>query len=1293
MRHKHLASILALTAFLAVCAPAEATPAQFGSPGEGAGEMTGPRGIAVDQGSGEVFVVDSGNSRAEAWTESGVFRLGWGEGVADGAKAFETCESLCEAGRPEAVGGGFGENPSGIAVDNSLGAANGDVYVEDPNNNRIEQFSSDGAFLASFGGEVNETKDQEAGATQAEKNVCTAASGDICKAGVAGRGHGEFEELSPRGSIAVGSEGTIYVADRERVQELSATGHFEGEMTLPSETGRVEAMAVDASKDIYVTFSLPLAGLTGVHKYSFCPGVCTPAESGATRDEGGEFEMHLAMGPANELLVYEGFEGRILAYTSEGQQTLSLAEEAAAVSPGVAIAFNPNSNTMFMLHTGFVRTRSLPSGGPVVEDENAAEVGTGSATVTALVNREGPEPATYRVEYGLTAAYGSQTEVANVEGEPFEAHRVSAAIQGLKPETTYHFRFVVTNVASETAVGEDATFTTLPAVGIDAESVEQVTATSARLLASLNPHGSATSYRFEYGTSPVYGNVLPVPGGVTGATNGDGVVSVLVEHLAPLTTYHYRLVAKNALGADVGADHVFTTSSSESRSLLDGRVWEQVSPPDKHGVALESITSEGGLIQAAADGSAITYIAHGPITETPAGNRSVAVSQELSTRERSGWATEDINAPNEEVVGLRVGTPAEYQLFSEDLGTGIVWPQGKEPLSPSASERTIYRREANGEFLPLVYPGNVPAGTHFGPEEPAPGTLIGAVEFVGASKDASHIVLSSPAALVTGLAASEDSNLFEWSEGRLELVSVLPNGRGTAEEHVASGLGRGDSVRGAVSEDGDRVFFSAGGHLYVHDRTLHETLQIDVQQPGARGGNAASVFEMATPTGSKVFFADSAKLTRGSAANQSQSDLYMCEVGVSNGKLSCLLKDLTPVGEFGESADVLRAMPGASEDGDYVYFVARGALALGSTPAGCPGEQNTTPEAPADSERCNLYVANTVTDEIRLVAQLSARDAGDWGGRSSGDSLASVTSRVSGNGEWLAFMSGRTLTGFDNADAEDGMRDQEVFLYQRSTGDLTCATCAATGERPSGILHSGGLPGLLADRSLNWSNQTLAGVLPGWTRSQLDRVFYQSRYLSNEGRLFFDSAVSLVPADSNGTMDVYEFEPDHVGGCLLELGCIGLISSGESGEESAFVDASSSGDDVFFLTTSQLAKSDDDSALDLYDAHVCSASAPCPGGETTSPAPCDSSDSCRESTPPVIAPEALATEAASGPGNFPVEPQSTKPAPVKPKAKKCPKGEKLSHGKCKRKPSKRSNKRSKRRSSKKASARVERRTK
>ena len=157
---------------------------------------------------------------------------------------------------------------------------------------------------------------------------------------------------------------------------------------------------------------------------------------------------------------------------------------------------------------------------------------------------------------------------------------------------------------------------------------------------------------------------------------------------------------------------------------------------------------------------------------------------------------------------------------------------------------------------------------------------------------------------------------------------------------------------------------------------------------------------------------------------------------------------------------------------------------------------------------------------------------------------------------------------------------------------------------------------LLVDPDSNWSNHWLAASVPAWTGP-----FYASRDVSNEGRVFFDSAEAIVPQDTNGREDVYEYEPEGVGNCTRAEGCVSLISSGTSGEESAFLDASAKGpggqegEDVFFLTASRLVPQDLDSAFDVYDAHVCSASAPCLSAPVSSP-PCTSGDSCKAAPSP-----------------------------------------------------------------------------
>ncbi len=174
----------------------------------------------------------------------------------------------------------------------------------------------------------------------------------------------------------------------------------------------------------------------------------------------------------------------------------------------------------------------------------------------------------------------------------------------------------------------------------------------------------------------------------------------------------------------------------------------------------------------------------------------------------------------------------------------------------------------------------------------------------------------------------------------------------------------------------------------------------------------------------------------------------------------------------------------------------------------------------------------------------------------------------------------------------------------------------------------------------------LAANVPGWVpyASAGGESRYEPRFLSDEGRLFFDAFDGLVPKDVNGTWDVYEYEPAGVGGETARCGpqsasgsvvfknarayetegrggvegagCVGLVTSGESPDESAFLDASLSGGDVFFLTTAKLAAQDFDKAYDIYDAHECTSLAPCFPERGSQPPECTTADACRAAPAP-----------------------------------------------------------------------------
>jgi WD40 repeat protein len=902
-----------------------------------------------------------------------------------------------------------------------------------------------------------------------------------------------------------------------------------------------------------------------------------------------------------------------------------------------------------------VRVQTLPPPGPVIleESESASEVSATSVRLNAKVNPEGPEETSCHFEYGPSEAYGAQTPeealVHGTEDPGFEDQPVSAAVSALQPSTTYHFRVVCENALNQKTLGPDQTLTTLPPVSIDSESVSKVTASSARLLTELNPHGLATEYHFEYGTTAAYGQSAPIPEGEAGEGTSDVSLGITIQGLQPNTPYHYRVVAHNSLGSTQGADETFKTKGIEAPTLPDGRAYEMVSPPEKHGVSLEGQTEEGGVIEAAKEGGGLAYIATGPIDEDPEGNHSGTYSQLLAKREGPGvWSTEDIATAHDAPRGLLPGHTSEYILFSSDLSRGAIEPFGSTPLSPLASNATPYLREPDGSYTPLVYPGNVPAGTAFGEERVNP------VEFVTGTGDMRHVLLKTAASLVQGFDNKGQLAIYEWNEGTIAPVSILPDGAPSGEEGEANVGVESRQVRGAISEDGGRVFFEVSGssHLYMREMKLGQTLRIDVAAPGVKEpASSVATFQLANSTGSRVLFTDPGKLTKDATARESR-DLYECKI-VEGGKAACELSDLSVDEHPGQSADVQGVVIGTSEDGRYVYFAAKGSLAPGAPSGGaCPkaGEGQCT----------NVYVADTLSGKKALVAVLAEGDLHDWTAAETEVNLGNLTARVSPDGRYLAFMSERPLTGYDNRDTQSGERDEEVFLYhapedlESEAGTLACASCDGTGQRPEGVFDEGVFPGLLVDRPRVWEKRWLAASLPGWTRVDKDYALHQPRYLSNSGRLFFDSPGNLVPADQNATQDIYQYEPDKVGSCGEATGCVSLISPGTSSEESALLDASESGDDVFFLSAAQIAKADTDKAFDVYDAHVCADAPGCPGPELGTPPPCSSTDACRAA--PAPQPDifgAPASSSFSGSGNL------TSPAAVKAKAKVLTRTQKL----------------------------------
>ncbi len=202
---------------------------------------------------------------------------------------------------------------------------------------------------------------------------------------------------------------------------------------------------------------------------------------------------------------------------------------------------------------------------PIVSTGSASAISATAATISGSVDPKGSATSTCHFEYGTTTAYGSQAPCPTDPGEGQGAVGESLPVSGLAPNTTYHYRLVAENPGG-TSRGADGSFKTLPrAPGTSTGSASDLTPTTAKVAGSIDPQGVQASYRFEYGTTPSYGQSSPA-GGAGG--QGAQAVAVSLASLKPSTTYHYRLISSNAGGATQGADRTFTTQARPKGRLI-----------------------------------------------------------------------------------------------------------------------------------------------------------------------------------------------------------------------------------------------------------------------------------------------------------------------------------------------------------------------------------------------------------------------------------------------------------------------------------------------------------------------------------------------------------------------------------------------------------------------------------------------------------------------------------------------------------------------------------------------------
>jgi hypothetical protein len=441
-----------------------------------------------------------------------------------------------------------------------------------------------------------------------------------------------------------------------------------------------------------------------------------------------------------------------------------------------------------------------------------------TATTATFNGTLTPLNATVASEYSFnyragTECDGESATATESAGTGSGAKTVSTEATGLSPNTTY----TVCLVSSSAFGSEQAapvTFTTLIAApAVESESSANIAATEARLEASINPGNSPTDWHFEYGTAAGgYEHSTPVqrlPAKLTAAA-----VNTVLTGLTPSTTYHYRLIASNALPESTvyGSDQTFTTTAAPETTksggcpnekrreeqpygtqLPDCRAYEMVSPANTNGVdAVQRELAYESRASVSDTEPAITYAALGGFAE---GDGTWEQAQLLSRRTAAGWKTQLITPLQSEDGNGDSRTAFPTTIFTPELSEGLA--TSGAVLAPGAEEGN--EDGAENLFVATFATSSYKYVAHLATQQ----------NVSGASPDLHRIVFTSSGGAEPGAPAEE------WAEGRDVPVTVTNNPHDPISGAVGSQaqrskLGTQDTWH-AVSSTGERVYFTSPG--------------------------------------------------------------------------------------------------------------------------------------------------------------------------------------------------------------------------------------------------------------------------------------------------------------------------------------------------------------------------------------------------------------------------------------------------------------------------------------------------
>jgi hypothetical protein len=557
------------------------------------------------------------------------------------------------------------------------------------------------------------------------------------------------------------------------------------------------------------------------------------------------------------------------------------------------------------------------------------------------------------------------------------------------------------------------------------------------------------------------------------------------------------------------------------------------------------------------------HVYYNTLLPTPAeGGRNGLHERFLATRTPSGWSQQAISQPQGEgptdwALATGAHETAEGVEFTSDFTRAFLNSPFQDPLEePKLNQTTgmgVYEVSLTTGAIETLSLPDSGVLTQEMIEQPSGYKGLAAVNdwgafLAGASTDGSRSFFVTTARFATASSTPQDTHeasneIYEHADGHTYLVGILPDG-----EVPICGAEVGDGV----------------------GSTPHTKAEFSYGAIAPSGANV--VFSSPGPDAS---FA-------GVSCNQSETGLFLRDVmhgrtlrlpgegyagraGIGPGEEE---KIFTTGG--GEIFEYHLATGQTTEvgEGTLLTFTANGSRVYYLGP----------------EEGIHLYEEGTTTKLIPETENGGYRTGTIGGGLVEGSYGLTrnmpVASAGASNGSHLLFIDSAKLTDYENAG------HFEAYVYDADTGQVTCISCDTSGLPPA--LH-----------------EARAQLIDNFTLDSGEQQYHTPSppFIADDGtRAVFETNETLVPQDTNETMDVYEWEEVGTNGCTessatyaaVDTGCLYLLSSGlgkevlnENGitDGTHLVGASENLTDVYMQTSESLLPGLDN-ASHLYDARV-----------------------------------------------------------------------------------------------------------